>query len=185
MQETEQIISLYHTGFMICLGLAVIFTILSIIFFFKFDIRKVFDFRTGRGERRIIRQMEEENAKTGKLRNQDSKNNETEELYRTSSGNVSPVIYPTTKPTNTGTGVTDSIGTNGTATTVNDDAEGNVETEVLESTRRSNESGSMETTVLTPEMEAAMKAEVEAKENTRWHFEIVKENIWIHTEETI
>ena len=68
MQAAEQTISLYHTLFLIFLVLTVIFALLSILLFFTFRIRQVFDFLTGRGEKRTIRQMEEENAKTGKLR---------------------------------------------------------------------------------------------------------------------
>ena len=64
MQEAEQLISLYHTGFIVCLCLAILFAVLSVVIFFVFDIRGVFDFMTGRAEKRTIRKMEEENART-------------------------------------------------------------------------------------------------------------------------
>ena len=68
MQETEQLIAIYHTGFIICLCLTILFAVLSVVIFFRFKIRRVFDFLTGRAQKRTIRQMEEENAQTGKLR---------------------------------------------------------------------------------------------------------------------
>ena len=68
MQGTEQIIAVYQAGFIACLCLAVVFAALTIFIFFKLKIRQVFDFLTGREQRRTIKQMEQENAKTGKLR---------------------------------------------------------------------------------------------------------------------
>lgn len=97
MRETEQLITLYHTGFLICLGLTILFVVLSIVFFFLFNIRNVFDYITGRGEKRSVRLMEEENAKTGKLRQDYSDSNTTGDLYRTPSGSVPPKIYTATE----------------------------------------------------------------------------------------
>ena len=67
MQETEQLISLYHTAFIVFLILTIVFALISVLIFFQFRIKDVFDFKTGRGQKRTIRQMEEENAKTGKI----------------------------------------------------------------------------------------------------------------------
>ena len=64
MEETQQLISLFHTGFIICLVLTILFAALSIFLFFFLRIRNVFDNMTGRAEKRTIRMMEEENAKT-------------------------------------------------------------------------------------------------------------------------
>lgn len=68
MQETEKIISLYHTGFIVCLVLFILFLLITVLLFFRFDIRNVIDLRTGRGAKKTIQKMEEINAKTGKLR---------------------------------------------------------------------------------------------------------------------
>lgn len=68
MQETEKIISLYHTGFIVCLVLFILFLLVTVLLFFRFDIRNVIDLRTGRGAKKTIQKMEEINAKTGKLR---------------------------------------------------------------------------------------------------------------------
>ena len=109
MQEAEQLISLYHTGFIVCLCLAVLSAVLSIVLFFVLDIRGVFDFMTGRAEKRTIRKMQEENAKTGKLREEYHDPGSSAELYRTPSGSIPPVIYPVTEPANTGTEKTEKM----------------------------------------------------------------------------
>ncbi len=68
MQELERMISFYHTANLFFLILAFAFLGITVLLFFRFHIRQIFDMKTGRGERRSIRKMEELNAKTGKLR---------------------------------------------------------------------------------------------------------------------
>lgn len=43
MQEMEKIINLYHIGFLICLALSMIFLLVTVFLFFKFDIRNIID----------------------------------------------------------------------------------------------------------------------------------------------
>lgn len=112
MQETEQLIALYHTGFIICLILTILFAALSVFIFFMFKIRRVFDFLTGRAEKRTIKQMEEENAQTGKLRQDTYIPESTGDLYTTPSGSIPPVIYPPTGEVATGGEPTEKIRTN-------------------------------------------------------------------------
>lgn len=100
MLEAE-FINLYHTGFIVCLCLMILFIGISIILFFVFRIRDVFDFMTGRGQKRTIRMMEEANARTGKLR-EDYIPNTSSDLQRTPSGSIPAVSYPVTQPTDTG-----------------------------------------------------------------------------------
>lgn len=68
MGEIEKMISFYHLGFQVCAGLAAFFFILAVFMFFKFKIPEIFAIRTGRAIRRTVRQMEELNAMTGRLR---------------------------------------------------------------------------------------------------------------------
>ena len=68
MQELERLINIYHMAFIVFLILAILFFIISVILFFRFNIRGIFDMRTGRGARKTIQKMEELNAQTGKLR---------------------------------------------------------------------------------------------------------------------
>ncbi len=112
MQETEQLIAIYHTGFIICLCLTILFAVLSVVIFFKFKIRRVFDFLTGRAQKRTIRQMEEENAQTGKLRQDTYVPETTGDLYKTPSGSIPPVIYPPTGEVATGSEPTEKMHAN-------------------------------------------------------------------------
>ena len=68
MQQIQQQINMFHTLFYVCLGLCIVFLILSVIFFFKFDIRNIFNAKTGRSVRKTVQSMEEKNARTGSLR---------------------------------------------------------------------------------------------------------------------
>ena len=68
MQQIQQQINMFHTLFYVCLGLCIVFLILSVIFFFKFDIRNIFNARIGRSLRKTVQSMEEKNARTGSLR---------------------------------------------------------------------------------------------------------------------
>ena len=68
MQELERMINIYHTAFIVFLILTIVFLAVSIFLFFKFNIRGIFDMRTGRGARKTIQKMQEMNAQTGKLR---------------------------------------------------------------------------------------------------------------------
>lgn len=68
MQQIQQQINMFHILFYVCLGLCIVFLILSVIFFFKFDIRNIFNARTGLSLRKTVQSMEEKNARTGSLR---------------------------------------------------------------------------------------------------------------------
>lgn len=68
MQELEQLINIYHAAFIAFLVISVVFFAVSVILFFKFNIRGIFDMKTGRGARKTIQKMKELNEQTGKLR---------------------------------------------------------------------------------------------------------------------
>ena len=67
MDNTERLISLYHTGFIVCVVLFVIGILLAVACFFMFDIRNIFMLRTGRAKQQTIAEMQARNQKTGKL----------------------------------------------------------------------------------------------------------------------
>lgn len=207
MQETEQLISLYHTAFIVFLILTIVFALVSVLIFFQFRIKDVFDFKTGRGQKRTIRQMEEENAKTGKLRQEYASANTSSDLYRTPSGEIPPVIYPKTEQMDTGTepteqtyvpprssympGLRTSPDGRDLREAPDHTAEGSEETTLL----RENE-GSEETTLLGGNSQAVCSSESEtvvlnqdmlaaAMAKSAGRFEIVKESMWIHTDERI
>lgn len=217
--ETEQLIGLYHTGFIVCLILTILFVALSVLLFFKLRIRDVFNFMTGRAEKMTIRRMEEENVKTGKLRQEYLNPATSSDLYTTPSGNIPPIIYPPTEPTNTGTEKTEPTLRNAEGSSRTDllkpendgseattllrgegseettllkhepDAAAEVEEAAFAHQGISTQTGTAgETTLLTPDMEAAFRAQQEAEkteEKPKWKFDIIKENMWIHTDEVI
>ena len=67
MDNTEQLISIYHTGFTVCTLLLIAGIAMAVLFFFMFDIRNIFRIRTGRAKQQTISEMQERNLKTGKL----------------------------------------------------------------------------------------------------------------------
>lgn len=85
MEQIQQKIDLFNTLFYVCLGLCIFCLILSIIFFFKFDIVNIFNARTGRSVKKTVQHMEEINARTGQLRRPTGRGN-TGTLSR--SGNI-------------------------------------------------------------------------------------------------
>lgn len=69
MQGSEsRLLSIYHVGFYVCLVLAILFLLLSILMFFKFKIPQIYDLRTGRGAKKTVQKMQEINDATGRLR---------------------------------------------------------------------------------------------------------------------
>ena len=92
LMQSEQIINILHIGFIICLVLTILFAALSVFFFFQFKIRDVFNAITGRAQRKSVQQMEEENAKTGKLRQDYYSTPTSSDLYTTPSGRIPPVM---------------------------------------------------------------------------------------------
>lgn len=67
MDNTEQLITIYHTGFIASLVLLLTGIALAVLFFFIFDIRKIYMMRTGKAKQQTINEMKERNLKTGKL----------------------------------------------------------------------------------------------------------------------
>lgn len=63
MEQIQQQINLFHTLFYVCLGICIFCLILSIIFFFEFDIMNIFNARTGRSVKKTVQQVEEMNAR--------------------------------------------------------------------------------------------------------------------------
>ena len=61
-------IELYENLFYAFAGIAVVSLILSIFFFFRFDIPQIYAVMTGKQRKRTIQEMEERNHETGKLR---------------------------------------------------------------------------------------------------------------------
>ena len=65
MNEIDGKIQLYQTLFLLCISLAVIFLILTIILFFKMKIFHTVEYLTGRSKKREIEQLEQGEKKAG------------------------------------------------------------------------------------------------------------------------
>lgn len=68
--NAESSISLFTNLTYVCIAVAVLGLGLAIFFFFFFKIPTVYAFLTGKAKKEMIEKMAEENAKSGKLRNQ-------------------------------------------------------------------------------------------------------------------
>lgn len=67
--NNENLVNVFGTLSVVCFVLAAVFAVFAVIMFFIFDIRNIFDMRTGRAQKRVITEMEAENALTGRLIN--------------------------------------------------------------------------------------------------------------------
>ena len=62
------LISIFRICFYICLAFTILFFIISVVLFFLFDIKTIFNIRTGRAKQKTIKEMQAANNSTGRLR---------------------------------------------------------------------------------------------------------------------
>lgn len=62
------VIGTLSTCFWVCLSFTVLFFIISVILFFVFDIKMIFNIRTGRAQTKTIKEMKSATESTGRLR---------------------------------------------------------------------------------------------------------------------
>lgn len=101
MEEIQRTIEMWHIVYLTCLGLALICFVITVILFFKFKMKDVFNHVTGRGEKKTIAKMEEENALTGRLRNKAKKHYSVK-----NNDQLEPIYTPSGSLTKTGNTVT-------------------------------------------------------------------------------
>lgn len=167
MQKLEQMISVYHTAFIIFLVLTIVFLLISILLFFKLNIRDIYDMRTGRGARRKIQEMEEINARTGKLRT------EVADALSHTEPEVQPLPQTKSEPLFE------------TKHKVEYQEDSSITMEISH-TEQEADAGDSETTLLNDETETTLLSE--QKEGDRelpGTFKIEKEVLWIHTDEVL
>lgn len=68
MDNTTQLMELYSTCFTVSMVITIIAAALAVFLFFRFNIRGIYAIRSGKAKQREIREMEERNQRTGKLR---------------------------------------------------------------------------------------------------------------------
>lgn len=62
------IIGTLNTCFWVCLSFTILFFIISFVLFFVFDIKTIFNIKTGRAQAKTIKEMKAANESTGRLR---------------------------------------------------------------------------------------------------------------------
>ena len=62
------LISFFNTAFVICFAGTILFFVISLVLFFVFDIRTIYMIRSGRAQAKTVKEMQEANADTGRLR---------------------------------------------------------------------------------------------------------------------
>ena len=89
-----QVIEILNLLFWICLIFAIVFFALAVVQFFVFDIKGIFDKKTGRAQAKAIKEMEAVNESTGRLRKESkphtSKLSESEKLTKRAPAVVPP-----------------------------------------------------------------------------------------------
>lgn len=161
------------TASLICFIIGCILLVLSIVFFFVFNIPSVFLLRTGKGARQTIKKMREINAETGRLRK-----NKNEYMLSPdyTSGEMTASLPQQNdtqqSATNEGENATTVLSADGeNATTVLSP----VETTIL---------ANNETTVLSGEITSEV-SRVEYIRETSGRFDIVYNLMFVHSDETI
>lgn len=77
--ETYEILRI---GFFVCLAVAILFLILSVLLFFMFDIPGILSSRSGKTKAKTIKEMEETNSTTGRLMQKKRAQNTTGNLEK-------------------------------------------------------------------------------------------------------
>ena len=165
----SSVISILNTSFWVCLSFAILFFLISIVLFFVFDIRTIFNIKTGRAQAKTVKEMKAANESTGRLR-VDGKTQTSKLTNEGKDTDRAPAVAPP-----------------GSQETNQQYSSGSEETEVLfqNPSWNVNNMNYAETSVLSSNMtdEFNGKNDLEAVNNI--NFRIVKKTVLIHTGEII
>lgn len=98
--QANQLISLYSTLYYVSMGLCIFGFVLSVLFFFVFDIRKVYTQITGRGKDKLMKRSAKDHSNSDKAqKNRNSAGIKSGDLYTAGiSGGVVPPSEDMTAP---------------------------------------------------------------------------------------
>ena len=171
-------IDILNIGFILCLAIAILFFIISIVLFFVFDIRTIFSIRSGRAQAKTVKEMQEANANTGRLRI--GKHTQTSKLSKAPQTTAQPVQSNVPQREEDITErLSESDGSAETTILDSQASAGADETQVL-----SFGDSYAETSVLGSNPEPASQA-ADPAPAIGINFEIIKKVIWRDTEEVI
>ncbi|MBQ5398240.1 MAG: hypothetical protein IIU14_02260 [Ruminococcus sp.] len=132
MGADTSVIGILNTCFIVSLSFCILFFIITVILFIVFDIKSIFDMKTGRAKAKTVSQMQKANASTGRLR-VDGKTMTTELSEKRKKKGRAPAVVP---PPKTETGAPASsqpagYGSEQTSVLSQDDNYGDNQTSVL------------------------------------------------------
>ena len=70
--DAQALIRIYQTGFYICIAIAIVGILLSVLFFFRFHIGNIWLIQTGKAQRRAVQNMQEASRQNGRMRQEEA-----------------------------------------------------------------------------------------------------------------
>ena len=185
-------ISFFHTGFVVCLAGAILFLVITAVLFFAFDIKTIYAIRSGRAQAKTVKEMEQTNSSTGRLRTEKKQRASSQQgKKRKPSQTTAEIPRPAEKPP-----VTESVSPI-TQSTYSDDSQ-SVTEKLSPDTQSKNEKAEENTVVLNQENTATAQTQssetvvlnntgeqTARQSNAPVRFEIVKKIICLDTDEVI
>ena len=181
--ESNSLINIFETCFQVCLAFTVLFLVISIVLFFLFDIRAIFNIRTGRAKNKTIKEMQAANSTTGRLRvgGKTLTSKLSKEQKNRSRG---PVVVPPQPAQDYSTNPTEVLPSDGSENTTEVLQSEYAQTEVLN--QSSGEGETSRLSELTPEKVERSSQQNDVSSNVQdIHFEVIKKVVCIHTNEVI
>lgn len=74
--DAQALIRIYHTGFYICIAIAIVGLLLSVLFFFRFHIGNIWLIQTGKAQRKAVQNMQEASRQNGRMRQEEAHHSE-------------------------------------------------------------------------------------------------------------
>lgn len=181
--ESNSLINIFETCFQVCLAFTVLFLVISIVLFFLFDIRAIFNIRTGRAKNKTIKEMQAANNTTGRLRV--GGKTLTSKLGKEQKNRTrGPVVVPPQPVQGYSTNPTEILPSDGSENPTEVLQSDNAQTEVLNQSTGEGETSRL--SELTAEKIEQSDQQYDASSCIQdIHFEIVKKVVCIHTDEVI
>lgn len=74
--DAQALIRIYQTGFYICIAIAIVGLLLSVLFFFRFHIGNIWLIQTGKAQRKAVQNMQETSRQNGRMRQEEAHHSE-------------------------------------------------------------------------------------------------------------
>ena len=74
--DAQALIRIYQTGFYICIAIAIVGLLVSVLFFFRFHIGTIWLIQTGKAQRKAVQNMQEASRQNGRMRQEEAHHSE-------------------------------------------------------------------------------------------------------------